>query len=191
MATAHLHEGRQSRSTGLRVLDKQHWNEREREPAMSKSVNKVILLGNLGKDAEVKALQSGTTVAHFSLATTERYKDKSGEWQDKTEWHNVLAYGRTAEIVRDYTEKGSKVYVEGKLTTRSWDDEDSGKKIYRTEVVVLDVGLMSNKNGGNNGSNDRAGDKSTGRSASNSRSKGRQYDDVGDGLGIDASEIPF
>jgi single-strand DNA-binding protein len=158
---------------------------------MSKSVNKVILLGNLGKDAEVKALESGTPVANFSLATTERYKDKRGEWQDKTEWHNLVAYGRTAEIVRDYTEKGSKVYVEGKLSTRSWDDEDTGKKIYRTEVVVLDVGLLSNKNGSSNGSSDRAGNKSTGRSGSSSRSQGRQYDDVGDGLGIDASEIPF
>jgi single-strand DNA-binding protein len=158
---------------------------------MSKSVNKVILLGNLGKDAEVKALESGTPVANFSLATTERYKDKRGEWQDKTEWHNLVAYGRTAEIVRDYTEKGSKVYVEGKLSTRSWDDEDTGKKIYRTEVVVLDAGLLSNKNGSSNGSSDRAGNKSIGRSGSSSRSQGRQYNDVGDGLGIDASEIPF
>ncbi len=122
---------------------------------MSKSVNKVILLGNLGKDAEVKALQSGTAVANFSLATTERYKDTRGEWQDKTEWHNLVAYGRTAEIVRDYTEKGSKLYIEGKLSTRSWDDKDTGKTIYRTEIVVIDVGLLSNKNGGSNGSSDR------------------------------------
>jgi single-strand DNA-binding protein len=83
------------------------------------------------------------------------------------------------------------VYVEGKLSTRSWDDEDTGKKIYRTEVVVLDVGLLSNKNGSSNGSSDRAGNKSIGRSGSSSRSQGRQYNDVGDGLGIDASEIPF
>lgn len=158
---------------------------------MSKSVNKVILLGHMGKDAEIKSLPSGIAVANFSLATTERYKDKSGEWQDKTEWHNLVAYGRTAEVIRDYTEKGSKVYIEGKLSTRSWDDEDTGKKIYRTEVVVLDVGLLSNKNGSNNGSNDRAGDKSTGRSASSNRPKGHQYDDVGNGLGIDESEIPF
>jgi single-strand DNA-binding protein len=158
---------------------------------MSKSVNKVILLGNLGKDAEVKALQSGNAVANFSLATTERYKDTRGEWQDKTEWHNLVAYGRTAEIVRDYTEKGSKLYIEGKLSTRSWEDKDTGKTIYRTEIVVVDVGLLSNKNGGSNGSNDRAGNKSIGRSGSSSRSQGRQYDDIGDGLGIDANEIPF
>jgi single-strand DNA-binding protein len=72
---------------------------------MSKSVNKVILLGNLGNDAQVKALEVGSTLANFSLATTEHYKDKRGEWQDKTEWHNLVAYGRTAEIIRDYTEK--------------------------------------------------------------------------------------
>jgi single-strand DNA-binding protein len=158
---------------------------------MSKTVNKVILLGNLRKDAEVKALQSGTAVANFSLATTERYKDTRGEWQDKTEWHNVVAYGRAAEIVRDYTAKGSKLYIEGKLSTRSWEDKDTGKTIYRTEIVVIDVGLLSNKNGGSNGSSDKAGNKLAERPASNSRSKGRQYDDVGDGLGIDESEIPF
>jgi single-strand DNA-binding protein len=158
---------------------------------MSKSVNKVFLLGNIGKDAEVKALQSGTAVANFSLATTERYKDTRGEWQDKTEWHNLVAYGRAAEIVRDYTAKGSKLYIEGKLSTRSWEDKDTGKTIYRTEIVVVDVGLLSNKSGSNNGSSDRAGNKSTGRSGSSSRSQGRQFDDVGEGLGIDASEIPF
>ena len=82
---------------------------------MSKSVNKVILLGHIGKDAEVKSLPSGVAVANFSLATTERYKDKSGEWQDKTEWHNLVAYKRAAEIIRDYTAKGAKLYVEGRL----------------------------------------------------------------------------
>ena len=158
---------------------------------MSKSVNKVILLGNLGKDAEVKALQSGTAVANFSLATTERYKDTRGEWQDKTEWHNLVAYGRAAEIVRDHTAKGSKLYIEGKLSTRSWEDKDTGKTIYRNEVVVLDVGLLSNKNAGSNGPSDRAGNKSNGRSGSSSRSQDRRYEDVRHGLEIDASEIPF
>ena len=157
---------------------------------MSKSVNKVILLGNLGKDAEVKALQSGTAVANFSLATTERYKDTRGEWQDKTEWHNLVAYGRTAEIIRDYTEKGSKLYIEGKLSTRSWEDKDTGKTIYRTDIVVVDVGLLSNKNG-TNGSSDRAGNKSASRSGSGNRTQNRHYDDVDNGLGIDESEIPF
>ena len=109
---------------------------------MAKSINKVTLLGNLGKDPEIKFLPSGQAVANFSIATTDRYKDKAGEWQDRTEWHNVVAYARTAEIVRDYVKKGNKLYVEGRLTTRSWDDKDSGKKVYRTEIVVNDLVLI-------------------------------------------------
>jgi single-strand DNA-binding protein len=112
---------------------------------MAKSVNKVILLGNVGKDPEVKFLPSGQAVANFSIATTERYKDKAGEWQDRTEWHNLVAYAKLAEIIRDYVKKGSKLYVEGRLTTRSWDDKDTGKKVYRTEIVIGDISLLSGR----------------------------------------------
>src|SRR5277367_2156286 len=87
---------------------------------MPKSVNKVILVGNVGKDPEVRYSQGGTPVANFSLATNERFKDRSGEWQDRTEWHNIVAWQRLAEIVGEYVAKGSKVYVEGKLQTTSW-----------------------------------------------------------------------
>jgi single-strand DNA-binding protein len=162
---------------------------------MSKSVNKVILLGHMGKDAEVKSLPSGVAVANFSLATTERYKDKSGEWQDKTEWHNLVAYKRAAEIIRDYTAKGAKLYVEGRLTTRSWDDKDTGKKLYRTEIVIGDITLLSDNKNGNGHSNgsgsgpDRSGGRDKGRSES-SGAQSHRYDDYG-GLGIDESEIPF
>ena len=110
---------------------------------MGKSVNKVILLGHVGKDPEIRTTNGGTLVANLSLATTDRYKDSQGEWQDRTEWHNLAAYARGAEILRDYVKKGSKLYVEGKLTTRSWDDKDSGKKMYRTEIVVNDISLLS------------------------------------------------
>ena len=158
---------------------------------MSKSVNKVILLGNVGKDAEIKSLPSGAVVANFSLATTERYKDKSGEWQDRTEWHNLVAYQRTAEIIRDYTEKGSKLYVEGKLSTRSWEDKDSRKTIYRTEIVALDIGLLSSKNGGSQGSGDRNESREKSGTRSGSRSQGGYDYSPGDGLGIDSSDIPF
>ena len=159
---------------------------------MSKTVNKVILLGNMGKDAEIKSLPSGATVANFTLATTERYKDKSGEWQDRTEWHNLVAYQRTAEIIRDYTEKGSKLYVEGKLSTRSWEDKDSRKTIYRTEIVALDIGLLSSKNGGNGqGGGDRNESREKSGTRSGSRSQGGYDYSPDDGLGIDSSDIPF
>lgn len=110
---------------------------------MAKSINKVILLGNLGRDPEVKYTPAGVPVAKFSLATNERYKDKGGEWQDKTEWHNIIAWQRLAEIVSEYVKKGSKIYIEGRLQTSSWDDKKSGEKKYRTEIVASDIVLLS------------------------------------------------
>ena len=115
---------------------------------MAKSVNKVILVGNLGKDPEIKVTPSGTTVANFSLATNERSKDKNGQWQDRTEWHNLVAWQRTAEIIGEYVKKGSKVYVEGSLRTRSWDDKNTGEKKYRTEIWVNDLVLLSGRGEG-------------------------------------------
>jgi single-strand DNA-binding protein len=115
---------------------------------MPKSVNKVILIGNLGKDPEVKVTPSGTPVAKFSLATNERYKDKAGQWQDRTEWHNLVAWQRTAEIIGEYVKKGSKIYVEGRLQTSSWDDKTTGEKKYRTEIVVNDLVLLSGRGDG-------------------------------------------
>ena len=109
---------------------------------MSKSVNKVILIGNLGKDPEVKYTPSGTAVANLTLATEERTKDKSGEWQAKTEWHNVVLWSRLAEIAGEYLKKGGKVYIEGRLQTRSWDDKTSGQKKYMTEVVGQELVLL-------------------------------------------------
>lgn len=109
-----------------------------------KSVNKVTLLGNVGRDPEIKFTGSGTAVANFSIATSERFKDKSGEWADRTEWHTLVAYARTAEIVRDYVQKGSKLYIEGRLQTRSWDDKE-GRKVYRTEIIVTDIALLSGR----------------------------------------------
>ena len=93
-----------------------------------KSVNKVILIGNLGKDPEVKYTPSGTPVAKLTLATNERYKDKDGQWQDRTEWHNVVLWQRLAEIAGEYLKKGGKVYIEGRLQTRSWEDKQTNQK---------------------------------------------------------------
>jgi single-strand DNA-binding protein len=110
---------------------------------MAKSVNKVILLGNVGKDPEIRSTPSGTMVANFTLATSDRYQDQQGNWQDRTEWHSLVAFKRTAEIIRDYVKKGSKLYVEGKIQTRSWDDKETGAKRYRTEIIVNDISLLS------------------------------------------------
>jgi single-strand DNA-binding protein len=123
---------------------------------MAKSVNKVILIGNLGKDPEVKYTPQGTAVAKFSLATAERYKDKNGEWQERTEWHNITAWARTAEIAGEYLKKGSKVYIEGRLQTDSWDDKQTGQKKYMTNIVVSDLVLLSGGGGGGQGSGERS-----------------------------------
>ena len=115
---------------------------------MAKSVNKVILLGNVGKDPEVRSTGGGTMVANFTLATSDRFQDAQGNWQDRTEWHSLVAFKRTAEIVRDYVKKGSKLYIEGKIQTRSWDDKETGVKKYRTEIIVLDLSLLSAREDG-------------------------------------------
>jgi single-strand DNA-binding protein len=113
-----------------------------------KSVNKVTLLGNLGKDPEVKFTPQGTAVAKLTLATNERYKDKEGQWQDRTEWHNVVLWQRLAEIAGEYLKKGSKVYIEGRLQTRSWEDKQTNQKRYMTEVVANDLVLLGGRGEG-------------------------------------------
>jgi single-strand DNA-binding protein len=110
---------------------------------MPKSVNKVILVGNVGKDPEVKYSTSGTPIAKFSLATNERFKDRNQEWQERTEWHSIVAWQRLAEIVGEYVAKGSKLYVEGKIQTSSWEDRQSGERKYRTEIVARDLLLLA------------------------------------------------
>ena len=120
-----------------------------------KSLNKVQLIGNLGKDPEIKYTPSGTAVAKITLATNERYKDKGGEWQDRTEWHNVVLWQRLAEIAGEYLKKGSKVYIEGRLQTRSWDDKTTNQKKYMTEVVAGDLILLGGR--GESGGGDFGG----------------------------------
>jgi single-strand DNA-binding protein len=115
---------------------------------MAKSVNKVILIGNLGKDPEVKYTQTGMAVARFSVATTDRVKDKDGNWQDRTEWHNLVAFQRTAEIAAEYLKKGGKVYIEGRLHSDSWDDKETGQKKYRTEIIINDLVLLGGRDAG-------------------------------------------
>src|SRR5271155_4635397 len=113
-----------------------------------KSLNGVQLIGNLGKDPEVKFTPSGTPVAKLTIATNERFKDKSGEWQDRTEWHNVVLWQRLAEIAGEYLKKGGKVYIEGRLQTRSWDDKQTNQKKYMTEEVASDLVLLGGRGEG-------------------------------------------
>jgi len=115
---------------------------------MAKSVNKVILVGNAGQDPEVKYTASGVPVAKVSLATNERFKDRNEQWQDRTEWHSIVAWQRLAEIVGEYVRKGSKLYVEGKLQTSTWEDKQTGEKKYRTEIVAREILLLGLRDNG-------------------------------------------
>jgi single-strand DNA-binding protein len=99
-------------------------------------LNKVFLYGNLTRDPELKALPSGGQVANFGIATNRSFKGKDGSRQETTEFHNIVAFGRTAEVVAQYMKKGRPIFVEGRIQTRSWDDKESGKKNYRTEIIV-------------------------------------------------------
>lgn len=108
------------------------------------SLNKVMLIGNLGKDPEIRQTASGQMVASFSLATKEKYKNKSGEWEEKTEWHNVTLWAKLAEITRDYLAKGKTVFIEGRLQTRKWQDA-SGNDRYTTEIVGEKMQLLTPK----------------------------------------------
>lgn len=115
---------------------------------MARGVNKVILIGNLGKDPEVRYTPSGTAVANITLATSESWKDKqSGENVERTEWHRIVFYQRLAEIVGEYLRKGAKVYVEGRLQTRKWQDKTSGQDRYTTEIIADSMQMLDSKGG--------------------------------------------
>lgn len=114
------------------------------------SVNKVILIGNLGKDPELRYTPGGAAVVNFPIATNERWKDKDGNQQERTEWHNIVLWGRLAEIANDYLKKGSSVYIEGRLQTRNWEDRD-GNKRYTTEIVGNQMQMLGRSEAGGGG----------------------------------------
>lgn len=118
-------------------------------------VNKVILIGNLGRDPELKYTPGGQPVATFSLATTERRVDKNGQRQDRTEWHNIVAWGKLAELVNQYLKKGRSAYIEGRITTRSWDDRDGNKK-YKTEIVANQIQFLGGERSQSHGTDSGA-----------------------------------
>jgi len=150
------------------------------------SVNKVILVGRLGKDPEVRYMPNGEAVANATLATSETWKDKSGEKQEKTEWHRVTFYRKLAEIVGEYLKKGSMVYVEGRLETRKWTDKE-GKERYTTEIIANEMQMLSSRSGG--GNSFEVMDKESGGAAPASKpakaaKTGGEFDDFED-------DIPF
>ena len=151
-------------------------------------VNKVIIVGNVGRDPELRSTQNGQAVATFSVATSERFKDKDGQPQERTEWHRVVAWGRLAEICGEYLRKGKQVYVEGRLQTRDWEDKD-GHKRYTTEVIA-NVMQMLGRRGEEGGSSYGDEGSSRGGSGSGGGDPTAQAPASGGGSPSD-DEIPF
>ena len=156
---------------------------------MAKGVNKVFLLGNVGKDPEIRSTAGGMTVASFSLATADRKKEGTG-WVDSTEWHNIVCFQRTAEVVRDYVKKGSQILVEGKITNRSWDDKETGQKRYKTEILVNELTLLGGKSGGGGGEGGGGYSKSNTASYDQRTPASTSQPDYAD-TGITDDDIPF
>ena len=150
---------------------------------MAGTVNRVILIGRLGKDPEIRSIPSGTSVAKFSIATDERFTDRSGEKQERTEWHNIVAWGKLAEICGQYLRKGKLVYIEGSIRTDSWDDKETGQKKYRTEIIAKDMQMLD-KRGDDGGEGSYGGG---GYAPSRSASKQSAGPDVIE----DDEEVPF
>ena len=159
---------------------------------MAKSVNKVILVGNLGKDPEVKYTPQGTAVAKVTVATSSSYKDKtSGEWQETTEWHNVVLWQRLAEIAGEYLKKGSKVYIEGRLQTRSWDDKQTGQKKYMTEVVANELVLLGGRGEGGSGSGGNFQKRGAAAGGNDMDQRTNDFESAPADHGITDDDIPF
>jgi single-strand DNA-binding protein len=155
-------------------------------------VNKVILIGNLGRDPEVRSTPSGQPVATFTLATSRRWRDKSGQKQEQTEWHTVVVWGKQAEIAGQYLTKGKQVYVEGRLQTRSWDDRNTGEKKYKTEVVCDNFQMLSARGGGSDFEGQGAGGGYGASPSQSAPSAGPSYDEGGYGGGEpEEDDIPF
>jgi len=150
-------------------------------------INKVILVGRLGKDPEIRSTPGGQSVAKFTIATDERFTDRAGEKQERTEWHNVVAWGKLGEICGQYLKKGKLVYIEGAIRTDSWDDKESGQKKYRTEIVAREMKMLDRRGdeGGGGG-----GSYGGGGGYSQSRGGGKSAPAGGDMMDDD-EEVPF
>lgn len=149
-------------------------------------INKVILVGRLGKDPEIRSTPGGTSVAKFTVATDEKFTDRAGEKQERTEWHNVVAWGKLGEICGQYLRKGKLVYIEGSIRTDSWDDKESGQKKYRTEIVANTMKMLDRR--GDEGSGSAGGyGGGYGQSASRGAGKSAPAPDFAE----DDEEVPF
>jgi single-strand DNA-binding protein len=156
---------------------------KEKKPMAS--VNKVILVGRLGKDPEIRSTPGGTTVAKFTIATDERFTDRSGEKQERTEWHNIVAWSKLAEICGQYLRKGKLVYIEGSIRTDSWEDKESGQKKYRTEIIANTMQMLDRRGdeeGGGGGGSYSGGGGGSRKSSSSPSSRPEMDDD---------DEVPF
>ena len=149
------------------------------------SVNKVILIGNLGKDPETRYMSNGEAVTNITLATTDTWKDKNGEKQEKTEWHRVIFYRKLAEIAGEYLKKGRSVYVEGRLETRKWTDKN-GVERYTTDIIATDMKMLGNRTGSGNfeSAPEHEDDNPAPSRTSSAKSTGSGFDDMDD-------DIPF
>ncbi|MCF6256266.1 MAG: single-stranded DNA-binding protein [Gammaproteobacteria bacterium] len=162
---------------------------------MARGINKVILIGNLGQDPEVKYMPNGGAVTNVTIATSESWKDKStGEQKEKTEWHRVVFFQRLAEIVGEYLKKGSKVYIEGKLQTRKWQDQ-SGNDRYTTEIVANEMQMLDSRGGGGSGGGGGGGNFNQSPPSQSSGAAPQQQQPAaapsGGGMGDFDDDIPF
>ncbi len=158
---------------------------------MAKSVNKVILIGHLGKDPEIRYTPNNTAVATFSVATNERFKDKDGNWGDRTEWHNVVVWDRLAEVAQNYLKKGGQVYIEGRIQTRSWDDKQTGEKKYRTEIVASDLVLLGGRQQGAEEGGGYQRSRGAAAPANNYDQRSQHHDEAPASTEITDADIPF
>jgi single-strand DNA-binding protein len=147
---------------------------------MVMTLNKVMIIGNAGKDPEIRHLDNGVSVVTLPVATTERYRDKNGETKEQTEWHNVVFWRQLAEFTEKYVKKGSQLFIEGRLRTRSWEDQ-SGNKKYVTEIVADNIRLLGRRPENNNGTNNNI-------AAQNAEPKHEEI--ISDGASID-DDLPF
>lgn len=150
---------------------------------MAKGLNRVMLIGNLGQDPDVRYSANGNAIANVSIATAEGKKDQNGDWQDHTEWHKLIFFGKTAEVAKDYLRKGSKIYIEGRLQTRSW--EKDGIKRYTTEIVVSQLLMLDGRNDSQGGQPQNTGSRAPSTPPPSNTSDDRYNNKMGD------DDLPF